>query len=265
VNLLRTSTLAAFFIVALSACGGSSQRVSPAEPAAPTEVEAAPAAGQAMSGEATPAPTDVTKEPGADAAAGGQACGGCPKCAEKAGRQSGSCEGGEGCKGCKGGHRGKKAEMMKLCKAMIGQADLTVRDTPDGVAIVFTARDPANVADVRARAAEMAEMHRRHGGHKGKKHGDHKGKKHGDHKGKKHGDHKGKKHGRTKMPDATIVVTDAAGGAEVVFTPTDPAQLGALKERVAEHAKTMTDGGCEMMGKHGSHVKPGGDAPKPHD
>ena len=231
-SFLRTSILATFFIAVLTACGGSSPPPAPAGP--PPGPEASAPAEPPV-----PIEIDVVEEPqAAGAPAGDQACGGCPHCDEKGTEESAGGEAGE-CGQCgKKGKCRKKAQMMELCKAIMGQADLTVRNTADGVALVFVARDAAKVGAVRADAEKLAELHEKM--NDGKHHGK---SKHGK---SKHGK---SKHGMMKIPRVNVALNYSNGGAELVLTPQDPAKLADLREHVAEHAKMMTEGNCEMPDK----------------
>jgi hypothetical protein len=51
-----------------------------------------------------------------------------------------------------------------------------------------------------------------------------------------------------KMIPSKARVEDVDGGARIVLTPNDPAQLAELREHVQHHAEMMKkDGGCPMM------------------
>ena len=50
-----------------------------------------------------------------------------------------------------------------------------------------------------------------------------------------------------QMVPARASVEDVPGGARLVLTPVDPAQLAALREQMRSHAAMMGKGECPMM------------------
>jgi hypothetical protein len=108
-------------------------------------------------------------------------------------------------------------------------------DVDGGVAMAFTTT--GDVAELRRRVAHMAEMH---GSHPGGGHGMMMGE-----------GHPGGMMGEgMKMPPATARSEDIEGGARIVFTPKDPADLAALREQTRRHAEQMASGQCPMMAMH---------------
>ena len=51
-------------------------------------------------------------------------------------------------------------------------------------------------------------------------------------------------HGAGKDVPSRAAVEEISGGARVVFTPTDPAQVGILREHIRVHGKEMAETGC---------------------
>ena len=70
------------------------------------------------------------------------------------------------------------------------------------------------------------------------------------------GDHeKGMMGGGMMMPPATARSEEIEGGARLVFTPKDPADLSKLREHARQHAEKMASGQCPMMSMHGPDSK----------
>lgn len=109
-------------------------------------------------------------------------------------------------------------------------------DTADGAAMVFTASD---VVALQTRVGKMAEKH----GAKGEA-SEHQGEHHGDHHAEHHGDH----HEQEVLHSARA--DNTAQGARLVMTPTDPAQLDALRAHVKGHVEKMQRGECPMKSCH---------------
>lgn len=124
--------------------------------------------------------------------------------------------------------------------------NVVATDTNDGVAIAFTTT--GDVADLRTRVHRMAEMHEKmramhHGGEMDSGMGS------------------GDMHGRmmhTQMMAARVTVEDIPGGSRLVFVPSDPSQVSALRDQAREHAAMMAKGECPMM-KTGPEPKPDGE------
>lgn len=219
---LRTPMFAALFVAVLSACGGNSPAASPAAPAEP------PAPAEPASPAESPGLTNVdasSAPDAADTAAGDQSCGGCPHCGKKGPGEKGHAKKGHG-KACGCGHCGRKAELQELCKSITADADVSVRNPTDSVALIFTAKDIGKIADVQARVQEFADMHHEHAKKDKKKHG--------------------KKRAWMKFPDAdvTVAVANTASGAEIVLTPQDLETLPALRKLINDQAKTMSEPNC---------------------
>jgi hypothetical protein len=128
--------------------------------------------------------------------------------------------------------------------AQMTGAKVVASDTDNGVAIAFTTT--GDVADLRARVRRMAEMHE----HMAAMHQEHAmGGGSGDmHPGMGSG---GDMHGEMMhmpMMTARVTVEDIPDGARLVFVPSDPSQLPALRAQAREHAAMMAKGECPMMG-----------------
>jgi hypothetical protein len=106
---------------------------------------------------------------------------------------------------------------LSMCQAMMSGATLTSTDTPSGVTVDITV-PAAQVDDLRTHVRAMADMHEHMAG----------------------GAHSEK----MKLPPADLQVTDIDGGSRVTFTAKDPADVDALRTRVAAHVAMMRAGGC---------------------
>lgn len=131
---------------------------------------------------------------------------------------------------------------MQSCPMAIPGTQVSAADTPNGESITFTT-SPDQAADLRARVAAMADMHNRH-------HGDGMGSMHGD---MKHGQMMGGgEHMGMMPPPSHAAVEDVEGGARIVVTPNDPADLDGLRSTVRIHAEHMQKSGTCEMGHPGS-------------
>lgn len=122
------------------------------------------------------------------------------------------------------------APLPSACPSDLPNTTMTMSDTPDGIALTYTTT--GDVSGVRGRAAAMATridalsgtaMHhmRGRGGY-------------------------GPGHGmglRTGMlPASNARVEEISGGARIVLTPEDPAQLGDLRAHMRHHESMMGPG-----------------------
>ena len=114
---------------------------------------------------------------------------------------------------------------------------IAVSNTSDGVAIMFTTT--GDVADLRARVRQMADMRNEMAGAKGKgMQGD------GLQRGMQGG---GMGVGMNMIPSRAWV-EDVPNGARLVLVPMDPSQLAALRQQARAQAEMMQRGQCPMMG-----------------
>jgi hypothetical protein len=58
------------------------------------------------------------------------------------------------------------------------------------------------------------------------------------------------------VPTAQARVEEVEGGARIVYTPKDPAQVPALREELTRHASAMASGQCPMKGMHQQGMQP---------
>jgi hypothetical protein len=151
--------------------------------------------------------------------------------------------------------------MNAPCPMAIPGTQVAAVDTPDGVALVFTT-EAGGVDELRRRVAAMADMHNQHHGGTGEHAGmgGHAGMMMmmgsagtADHAGMAEGKHDG-----AMAPPSRAVVQPIDGGARIVLTPLDPANLLALRSHVHEHAARMQSSRtCSMdhaaPSGHGSH------------
>lgn len=148
-------------------------------------------------------------------------------------------------------------EMAEHCPMQVSGTTARAEDVEGGAAIVFTTS--GDVAELRRRVAHMAEMHERRGG---EAHGRGMGMMGGPHS---HAGQSGEAGGPAQqgaspggmgmrgrmMPPATARSEAIEGGARLVLTPRDPADLTRLREHVAQHSQMMEAGHCPMMALDG--------------
>jgi hypothetical protein len=147
---------------------------------------------------------------------------------------------------------GAAMHMNAPCPMAVPGTQVAAVDTPEGVALVFTA-GAGGVDELRRRVAAMAEMHNQHHGKHGGMMG-HAGMMMGsggvaDHPGMGDGEH-----GGTMAPPSSATVQPIDGGARILLTPLDGANLTALRSHVHEHAERMQSSRTCMM----DHAAPGG-------
>lgn len=132
-------------------------------------------------------------------------------------------------------------KMASMCPMMVPGTRVTSEDIEGGTAMVFTTTS-GDVADLRARARRMAEMHNQMGQHMmgpGMHGGMHGGEG-------MHGGGEGMQSGMMMVAsDATVV--DIEGGARMELRPRDPAQLDELRAQTRKHSQRMASGQCPMM------------------
>lgn len=161
-----------------------------------------------------------------------------------------------------GEQQGKECPMMQgdkaeMCPMMVEGTTARARDVEGGVAIVFTTT--GDVAELRQRVGQMAMMHNKKHGQPGQSgqmemHGSHHGggpaaDENSDSQGM-HGSMMGdeaKMMCGQMMPPSTARSEAIKGGARLVLTPKDKADLAALRKSVHKHAQKMTSGQCPMM------------------
>jgi hypothetical protein len=147
-------------------------------------------------------------------------------------------------------------DMQAMCPMMVEGTTVRAEEVEGGAALVFTTT--GDVADLRRRVARMTEMHNRHqshggmmGGPEGHPEGRGRGQRHEHGAPGERGPHGGGMMGGQGMMMAMIPadarVEEIEGGARVVLTPQNPAQLQALREQVRHRAERMTSGQCPMM------------------
>jgi hypothetical protein len=132
-------------------------------------------------------------------------------------------------------------DMADSCPMAVEGTAARAEDVEGGAAMAFTTT--GDVAELRRRVAQMAEMHEQHhgGGHGAMMGGDAD-------QGAMGG---GRMGGGMKMPPATARSEEIEGGARLVLTPKDPADLPKLREHAHQHAEKMASGQCPMMHGHG--------------
>jgi len=168
--------------------------------------------------------------------------------------------------GMRGGMMG--GEMAGMCPMAVEGTTARAEDVEGGAAMVFTTT--GDVSELRRRVARMAEMHNRHHGeghgHGMGMHGAQDGSRGHQHGGAQEGDEPrqgggmqggmGMTGGGMMPPPSTARSEEVEGGARLVLTPRDPAELARLREHVGQHSEMMASGRCPMMSnQHGQGSK----------
>lgn len=130
---------------------------------------------------------------------------------------------------------------MATCPMAVPGTQVTAMDTQGGEAVTFTT-SPDRADELRARVRGMADMHNQH--HAGGAGGMQGGMMGGGMMGP------GGPEGMAMMPPPSrAAVRDVEGGAQLVVTPNDPADLYRLRSTVRMHAEHMRQTGtCEEHG-----------------
>jgi hypothetical protein len=164
-------------------------------------------------------------------------------------------------------------EMAATCPMAVAGTTARAEDVEGGAALAFTTT--GDVAELRRRVAHKVEMHEKHHGvghgarmEGGCGHESHMGEgMTGDGKGMMcdgkgmMGDGKGMMSEGRGMPPATARSEDIEGGARLIFTPRDAADLPKLRDHAREHADKMASGQCPMMAMH-PHGHEAGSSPR---
>ncbi len=151
--------------------------------------------------------------------------------------------------------------MAGMCPMEVPGTTVAADDVEGGIGLSFTTTT-GDVAELRRRVRRMAEMHNQPGGHRPGGHG-----MMGTPGTAAPGAGGGGRGGMmmasgNMMPAATASEVDIETGARLILEPTEPEQLGALREHVRMKAQRMAGGDCPMMSVDGG----GEPAPaSPHD
>jgi hypothetical protein len=137
--------------------------------------------------------------------------------------------------------------MGAMCPMEVPGTTVTPADTSDGEALTFTTASADQVPALRERVRAMAAMHNQHHAETGGSHGMHHGGMAG------HGAGSGHDMGAAMPPPSRARVEDVDGGARLVVTPRDPADVGRLQSTVRAHAERLQREGCGMMGAGPHH------------
>jgi len=137
------------------------------------------------------------------------------------------------------------------CPMAVPGTQVSAVDRQNGEAITFTT-SPDHEADLRSRVHAMADMHNHHQGG-GTDHGGMHQDMHGDAMGDGSMGSGDMDHHMTMMPPpSSASVEDIPGGARLVVTPSDPAELQRLQSVVRMHAAHMSQTRSCGMGEHGN-------------
>jgi hypothetical protein len=131
------------------------------------------------------------------------------------------------------------AGMAAHCPANVPGTTVQVVDLEGAVALDFTTTGDA--AEVRRRAARMAQMHGESAMHAGMHHGGMMGNTGGP------GMHQAM---MGKPPASSAQVEELPNGARIVLTPKEPRDLEALRAHAQKHAAHGQHGSCPMMARH---------------
>jgi hypothetical protein len=132
---------------------------------------------------------------------------------------------------------GHSDSMMAACPMNIPGTKVTAMDTATGEKLAFTTT--GDVAALRSKVRQMAEMHNQHHAKGGTPDGMMAGGMMGSGKGME---------GKVMVPPSSATVTDIENGASIALTPVAPADLKQLQTAVRTHANHMEKDGCGMMG-----------------
>jgi len=138
------------------------------------------------------------------------------------------------------------------CPLALPGAQMVSEVTADGVALVFTTSG-GDAAELQARVHQMAEQHNE----AQVPEADARSEKQGDGMGTAEGAHGMDMHGAAREVPSRATVEDIAGGARIVFTPSDPAKVGLLREQIRVHGKEMATSNCSQK------TAPAAQAPPP--
>ncbi len=126
------------------------------------------------------------------------------------------------------------SEMGAMCPLAVPGTPVREQDVAEGGALVFTTTQ-GDVMELRRRVAQMADLHNRHVAR---------------HRQMEQQGTGGAGPGPMEVPNAQARVEDVEGGARIVYTPADPAQIPMLREQLVRHASEMASGNCPMMKMH---------------
>lgn len=164
--------------------------------------------------------------------------------------------------------------MAGMCPMQVEGTAVSAENTEGGVALTFTTS--GDVAELRRRVAHMAEMHSKHHG-QGHGHGmgargpeaSGEGGEHAHEKQRGGGkQHQGGMMGggmKMKMPPAAAHSEEIEGGARIILTPRDSAQVAALQEHARQMAERMASGQCPMMSTQDEVAEPAPISPEDHE
>ncbi|MFW5924598.1 MAG: hypothetical protein ACOCV4_00420 [Myxococcota bacterium] len=170
----------------------------------------------------------------------------------------------------------QQATTGRRCPMTVPQTNVEYSPLDDGGALVFTTREPGNVADLQRGVEGLAETHREHGRRMGEPGPMGRGESQGmgpgetddmgptetepagpgdtDDMGSEAGDMSGHDHpaagkgpGLQGAPAFRAEAVPTTDGARLELHAEDPQRVRDLRTHVAEHAKMMAAGRCPMM------------------
>ena len=133
-------------------------------------------------------------------------------------------------------------DMAASCPMAVAGTTARAEELEGSAALAFTTT--GDVAELRQRVAHMAEMHEKH-------HGEgHGAMMSGAMTSGDADEGMGRESKGMMMPPSTARSEEIEGGARLILTPRDPADLPKLREHAHQHAEKMASGQCPMMSMH---------------
>lgn len=149
---------------------------------------------------------------------------------------------------------GMRGNMQGMCPMQVEGTVVAAEKVDGGVALTFTTS--SDVPELRRRVARMAQMHGQHGmGMHALAGADH-GHAHGGQRSDASQHQGGMMAGGMMMPAATARSEEVQGGARILLTPQDAADLEKLREHARHMTERMSSGQCPMMSMLGEGAEP---------
>ncbi len=150
--------------------------------------------------------------------------------------------------------QGMRGDMEAMCPMQVEGTTVNAEDVEGGVAVTFTTS--SDIAELRKRVAHLAQMHGQPGMgmHAPADAGD--GHAHGGKPSDASQHQGGMMAGGMMMPAATAQSEEVEGGARILLTPQDAADLDKLREHARHMTERMSSGQCPMMSMQGEAPEP---------
>ncbi len=158
---------------------------------------------------------------------------------------------------------GTRGDMKGMCPMEVEGTAVNAEDVEGGVALTFTTS--TDVAELRRRVAHMAQMHGQHGMGMHASAGAGDGHAHDGQPSDASPHRDGMMAGGMMMPAATARSEEVEGGARILLTPQDTADLEKLREHARHMTGRMSPGRCPMKSMHDEAAAPPPAASGDHD